>query len=129
MVAATGAGGQGRKVSASLPRSEAELLEAFGTYQRAILGFVDSTVQNHRNYLTNYFVWWYGAHSPEQSPTGARPRDVTDFLLAESERGIGPRTRKSELGAVRALYSWLVLTEVRPSCRPRRCCSPTRTGW
>lgn len=89
--------------------ASADLLIAFGAYERGVLGLSENTMRNHRIYLEAYLRWWRPgrAHEPV---TAATPGDVAAFLIAEAERGMAAATRRSEIGAIRGLYNWLVLT-------------------
>lgn len=87
----------------------ADLLTAFSAYERAVLSLSEKTVRNHRIYLESYLRWWGRGHAGKPV-TAATPGDVAAFLIVEAERGLAARTRRSELGALRGLYNWLVLT-------------------
>jgi len=86
-----------------------DLLIAFAGYERAVLCLSEKTVRNHRIYLDAYLDWWHCGHGLTPVAT-ARPGEVAAFLIAEANRGLAPRTRRSELGALRGFYNWLVLT-------------------
>lgn len=87
-----------------------DLLPAFASYEQAVLGLSPKTVRNHGIYLAAYLSWWDETRQT-QPVTEARAGDVAAFLVAEAERGLAPRTRRSELGALRGFYGWLQLTE------------------
>lgn len=84
-----------------------DLLIAFAGYERAVLCLSEKTVRNHRIYLDAYLAWWHAGLAPV---AGARPGEVAAFLIAGAKRGLAPRTRRSEPGALRGFYNWLVLT-------------------
>jgi len=86
-----------------------DLLIAFAGYERAVLCLSEKTVRNHRIYLDAYLTWWHCGYGLAPVAT-ARPGEVAAFLIAEANRGLAPRTRRSELGALRGFYNWLVLT-------------------
>lgn len=90
-------------------RASTDLLIAFAAYERAVLGLSEKTVHNHRIYLEAYLRWWRSGRADEPV-TAATPGDVAAFLIAEAERGLAAPTRRSEIGAVRGLYKWLLLT-------------------
>lgn len=92
----------------------ADLLIEFRAYERAVLALSEKTVRNHRIYLETYLGWWRSSHGLEPV-TAARPGEVAAFLIAEAGRGMATRTRKSQLGALRGFYSWLVLTGRAPN--------------
>ncbi len=94
--------------------ASADLLRAFGAYERAVVGLSEKTVRNHGIYLQTYLRWWRSGHGLEPV-TEATPGDVAAFLIAEAARGLVARTRRSELGAVRGLHNWLVLTGQAPT--------------
>ncbi len=85
------------------------LLDEFAAYTRGVSGFAEPTVANHRTYLRAFAAWWQANHAGKP-PTAATAAMLADFLVAEAERGIAPRTRRSELGALRRFYDWLLLT-------------------
>ena len=89
--------------------ASAALLITFSAYERAVLGLTEQTVRNHRTYLEAYLRWWRSGRA-EEPVTAATPGDVAGFLIAEAERGLAARTRRSEIAALRGLYKWLVLT-------------------
>ena len=73
-----------------------------------MLGSAPNTVRNHRIYLSAFLRWWV-CDAPEAPSRRPPPRDVSAFLVAEAERGIGARTRRAELAAIRRLFAWLLL--------------------
>lgn len=86
-----------------------ELLDRFAAYDAAVLGSAPNTVRNRRIYLAAFLRWWERCRTG-LDPAAATAADVSAFLVAEAERGIGARTRRAELSAIRRLFGWLLLT-------------------
>lgn len=86
-----------------------QLLRCFADYEHAVAGLAAPTVGNHRIYLQAFGRWWTASRGA-LSPTTATPSDLAAFLVAEAARGLAPRTRRAELGALRRFYGWLLLT-------------------
>ena len=92
-----------------LPDGWTQLLDAFAAHERAVAGLAEPTVANHRSYLRAFATWWESSHAG-QRPHVADPGALSAFLVAEADRGIGPRTRRAQLAALRRFYAWLQLT-------------------
>ena len=84
------------------------LLDDFSAYDAAVLGSAANTVRNHRIYLAAYLRWWQRTRHGREV-TAATPDDVSSFLVAEAARGIGARTRRAQIAAIRRFYGWLLL--------------------
>lgn len=95
-------------MSTTAPGAHTELLDRFSAYDAAVLGSRPKTVRNHRIYLTSFLRWWE-VHGAGHDLAKATPAHVTGFLVAEAERGLGSRTRRAELAAVRRMFAWLLL--------------------
>ena len=100
-------------MTTSLPPAQRALLERFADYERAVHGLASATVRNHRIYLQAYLRWGGAARSWTDVPP-ASPADLADFLIAEAARGVGGRTRRAEVAALRRFHAWLVLSGRAP---------------
>ena len=102
--------------SADHDHLQCELLAAFAAYEKSVLGLSPKTLRNHGIYLRAYANWWLATH-PGRPLCEARTGDVAQVMIAEADRGIGARPRRSQLGTLRGFYEWLVLTD-RASLNP-----------
>ena len=93
----------------TLPPAQRALLEQFADDEHAVHGLAVATVRNHRIYLQAYLRWGGAARSWSGVPP-ASPADLAAFLIAEAARGLGGRTRRAEVAALRRFHTWLVLT-------------------
>jgi site-specific recombinase XerD len=86
-----------------------ELIDAFVEHERAVAGLAPETLRHRSLYLRTFVGWW--EQTRRGQPVGqATTADLTAFLVAETERGMSPRTRKGQTAALRRFFSWLVLT-------------------
>ena len=90
------------------PEARLPLLDGFSAYDAAVLGSAANTVRNHRIYLAAYLRWWQRTRG-DRDLAAATPDDVSGFLVAEAARGIGARTRRAQIAAIRRFYAWLLM--------------------
>lgn len=98
----------------ALPEPWPGLLGAFADYERAVRGMGPQTLRNHALYLRTFAHHWSTTHGAT-SPLTASVDDISAFVQAEADRGIAPATRRSQLGALRSFYDWLVQRGVASS--------------
>lgn len=83
------------------------VLDRFAEHLRSVRNRAPSTVSNCRHYLACFLGWWLEEHG-DADLDAVRPRDLHDFLAAETARGLAPATRYAEINALRGFFAWLV---------------------
>ncbi|MEX2502428.1 MAG: tyrosine-type recombinase/integrase [Trueperaceae bacterium] len=89
------------------------MLDDFLVHQQAVAGLADRTLINYQSNMRNFAAWWRGTGGGDLGQV--QPADIESWLIAETERGMRPRTRETALGAVRAFYRWLRPDEPNPA--------------
>ena len=82
------------------------LVTEYVVHCQAVDGLTAATVRNHRCYLQAYLTW---ARRSGQDVLRADAAAVGRFLVAEADRGLSARTRRSQLAALRRFSRYLVL--------------------
>jgi site-specific recombinase XerD len=101
------------------------LLPDFLSHQEAVLGLSGLTLRNYASSVRNFAAWWHGNRSGDLR--AATAGDLEAWLIAESERGVKPRTRETALYAMRAFFRWVDRDGVNPAEQLRRPKIPPRT--
>lgn len=91
-----------------VPEPWRSLLVGFASYKGVVLGSSDGTVGNHGSYLRAFASWWLRAR-PDRDVVTAGRADLSDFLMHEAARGLTAATRRSQVGALRRFFDWLVV--------------------
>lgn len=105
-------------------RATEALLADFLGYQQAVLGLAPFTLRNHESGVRNFAVWLH-LHGPGDF-AAVTSADVEAWLIAETDRGVRPRTRESSLGALRAFYRWFAPDGPNPAAQVARPRVPPR---
>lgn len=81
------------------------VLDDFLAYQQAVAGLAERTLINYQSNVRNFTAWWRRAGGGDLA--AVEPADIEAWLIAETQRGLSPRSRETALGAVRVFLGWL----------------------
>jgi len=96
------------------------LIADFVAHERAVGGFAEPTLRHRDLYMRTFARWWESTH-PGRHPSETTTADLSCFLIAEDDRGMGAYTRKAQVAvhAPREIATILAHTSALQDLRGR----------